>query len=222
MTIRVVVADDHPMFRYGIAMVLQQAESIEVVGEAADGHALLAAVADAAPDVVVTDLAMPGLDGTAAITRLQRSDPGVGILVLSMHDDDAHVFAALRAGALGYLLKGADAGEIVRAVQTVAAGDAVYGASIARRIMALGGSAPSSPLDGLTPRERDVLTALASGQRNAQIAASLVMAEKTVRNHVSSILLKLQVADRTAAALKAQAAGLGAERRTGDADSPTC
>jgi len=217
MTIRVVVADDHPMFRYGIATVLRQAEGIEVVEEVADGDALLAAVAAQAPDVVVTDLAMPGLDGIAAIARLQRSDPSVGILVLSMHDDDAHVFAALRAGALGYLLKGADAAEIIRAVHTVAAGDAVYGASIARRIMALGGSAPTTPLDSLTPRERDVLTALAAGQRNAQIAASLNLAEKTVRNHVSAILLKLQVADRTAAALKAQAAGLGTqEPATGD------
>jgi DNA-binding NarL/FixJ family response regulator len=216
MTIRVVVADDHPMFRFGVTTVLRQAEDIDVVGQAADGDGLLALVASEAPDVVVTDLAMPGLDGIAAITRLQRSDPGIGILVMSMHDDDAHVFAALRAGALGYLLKGADAHEIVRAVQTVAAGDAVYGASVARRILGLGGAAPASPLDGLTPRERDVLAALASGQRNAQIATSLDMAEKTVRNHVSSILLKLQVADRTAAALKAQAAGLGTEAPRGN------
>jgi DNA-binding NarL/FixJ family response regulator len=209
MTIRVVVADDHPMFRFGVTTVLQQAEDIDVVGEAADGDGLLALVASQTPDVVVTDLAMPGLDGIATINRLQRSDPGIGILVLSMHEDDAHVFAALRAGALGYLLKGADAREIVRAIQTVAAGDAVYGASIARRIIGLGGAAPASPLDSLTPRERQVLEALATGQRNAQIASSLDMAEKTVRNHVSSILLKLQVADRTAAALKAQAVGLG-------------
>jgi DNA-binding NarL/FixJ family response regulator len=152
---------------------------------------------------------MPGLDGVAAIIRLQQSDPGMGILVLSMHDDDGHVFAALRAGARGYLLKGSDAAEIVRAVQTVAAGDAVYGASVARRIMSLGGSAPASPLDGLTPREREVLTALSAGQRNSEIARNLGMAEKTVRNHVSSILLKLQVSDRTAAALKAREAGLG-------------
>jgi DNA-binding NarL/FixJ family response regulator len=209
MTIRVVVADDHPMFRFGVTTVLQQAEDLDVVGEAADGDGLLALVASQTPDVVVTDLAMPGLDGIATINRLQRSDPGIGILVLSMHEDDAHVFAALRAGALGYLLKGADAREIVRAIQTVAAGDAVYGASIARRIIGLGGAAPASPLDNLTPRERQVLEALATGQRNAQIASSLDMAEKTVRNHVSSILLKLQVADRTAAALKAQAVGLG-------------
>jgi DNA-binding NarL/FixJ family response regulator len=207
--VRVVLADDHPMYRFGVATVLRQAAGIDVVAEVADGHSLLAAVATHRPDVVITDLGMPGLDGVAAIDRLRQSDPGVGVLVLSMHDDDAHVFAALRAGALGYLLKGADAAEIVRAVQTVAGGDAVYGASIARRIMSLGGAAPASPLDDLTPREREVLTALAAGQRNSEIARELGMAEKTVRNHVSSILLKLQVADRTGAALKAREAGLG-------------
>jgi DNA-binding NarL/FixJ family response regulator len=207
--VRVVLADDHPMYRFGVATVLGQAAGIDVVAEVSDGHALLAAVGTHRPDVVITDLGMPGLDGVAAIIRLQQSDPGMGILVLSMHDDDGHVFAALRAGARGYLLKGSDAAEIVRAVQTVAAGDAVYGASVARRIMSLGGSAPASPLDDLTPREREVLTALAAGQRNSEIARNLGMAEKTVRNHVSSILLKLQVSDRTAAALKAREAGLG-------------
>lgn len=209
MTIRVVLADDHPMYRYGVATVLRQSGVVDVVAEVADGNALLAAVAQHAPDVVVTDLSMPGLGGAAAIGRLHQRDPAVRVLVLTMHDDDANVFAALRAGALGYLLKGADAAEIVRAVQTVAAGDAVYGAAVARRIVSLGGAAPSSPLDGLTAREREVLAALAAGRRNAEIASSLGMADKTVRNHVSSILLKLQVADRTAAALKGREAGLG-------------
>lgn len=213
--IRVVVADDHPMVRYGIAAVLENAPSIELVGEASDGNELLVAVNEHTPDVVLTDLSMPNLGGIAAISSLRLRHPDVGVLVLTMHEDDDTVFAALKAGARGYLIKGADGSELVRAIETVAAGDAVYGAPIANRIVGLLTSGPASAnaadsLPDLTGREREVLDLLAAGLRNHAIAARLGLSEKTVRNHVSSVLVKLQVPDRTAAALRAKDAGLGA------------
>jgi DNA-binding NarL/FixJ family response regulator len=214
MTIRVVLADDHPMYRYGLGAILEQAETIEVVANVADGAALLSAVSDLSPDIVLTDLTMPGLDGAAAITKLLHTQPELPILVLTMHEDDAHVFAALRAGARGYLVKGADGDEIVRAVRSVAAGEAVYGGTVARRIIAFySGHQVESPtaraFPDLTPRERDVLELLATGCRNHEIARRLGMSEKTARNHISQVLTKLQVPDRTAAALKAQQSGIG-------------
>ncbi len=214
MTVRVVLADDHPMYRYGLTAVLEQAEDIEVVASVGDGAALVRAVGANRPDVVVTDLTMPGLDGVAASTQLAQAHPGLGILVLTMHEDDEHVLAALRAGARGYLVKGADGAEIVRAVLAVAAGDAVYGGSIAGRIVALCTSGRQAPaarpaFPELTPRELDVLVLLSEGRRNHEIAQRLSLSDKTVRNHVSQVLMKLQVPDRTAAALKAREAGVG-------------
>jgi DNA-binding NarL/FixJ family response regulator len=213
VTIRVALADDHPMYRYGLTAVLEQAEGIEVVASVGDGSALSAAVRELSPDVVLTDLSMPGLDGVAAITQLLGLRPELPILVLTMHEDDAHVFAALRAGARGYLVKGADGSEIVRAVHSVASGEAVYGGSVARRIVAFySGRQVESPIarafPDLTPREREVLELLAGGCRNHEIARRLGMSEKTVRNHVSQVLTKLQVPDRTAAALKAHESGV--------------
>ncbi len=225
MTIRIVVADDHPMYRYGLTAILEQAEDIEVVASVGDGAALIAAVAEHGADVVVTDLAMPALDGVTATRRLLEAVPGLPILVLTMHEDrqsrhclelhedDEHVFAALRAGALGYIVKGSDGEEIVRAVRGVASGDAVYGGSVARRIVSFyAGHEVQSPTERafpeLTPREGEVLELLALGCRNHEIARRLGMSEKTVRNHVSQVLAKLQVPDRTAAALKARESGL--------------
>lgn len=213
MTIRVVLADDHPMYRYGLAAVLEQADGIDVVASVGDGSALVGAVRDLSPDVVLTDLSMPGLDGVGAITQLLGSQPELPILALTMHEDDAHVFAALRAGARGYLVKGADAAEIVRAVYSVASGEAVYGGAVARRIVAFySGGQVESPVarafPDLTPREREVLELLAAGCRNHEIARRLGMSEKTVRNHVSQVLAKLQVPDRTAAAVKAHKSGI--------------
>jgi DNA-binding NarL/FixJ family response regulator len=212
MTVRVVLADDHPMFRYGVAAVLATADGIEVVGEADNGRDLLRVVAETRPDVVLTDLAMPGLDGASATRELLARHPGLGVLVLTMHADDESVFAALRSGAAGYLLKGADGAELVRAVLAVAAGHVLYGAPVARRIMDFyTGSAQQyteSAFPQLTPRERDVLAQIARGARNAEIARRLGLTDKTVRNHVSMILLKLGVPDRTAAALRARDAGL--------------
>jgi DNA-binding NarL/FixJ family response regulator len=211
VTVRLVLADDHPMYRYGLRAVLDASPEVEVVGEAADGAELLAVVARCAPDVVLTDLSMPRLPGTAAIDELTRRRPGLGILVLTMHEDDASLFGALRAGARGYLLKGADHEEIVRAVLAVAGGDAVYGGAVARRVVdALTGSAPRRPaLPELTAREREVLELLAAGLPTGQVARRLALSDKTVRNHVSAVLTKLQVPDRAAAVARAREAGLG-------------
>ncbi len=212
--LRVLLADDHPMYRYGLAAVLDQAETVTVVDTVGDGASLLEAVHEQKPDVVITDLSMPDMDGVTATRRIVEQRPDLPVLVLTMHEDDEHVFAALRAGALGYLVKGADGDEILRAVHSVANGEAVYGGSVARRIIAFYAgrserSAAERAFPDLTPRELEVLQVLASGCRNHEIARRLGMSEKTVRNHVSQVLAKLQVPDRTAAALKAREAGIG-------------
>jgi DNA-binding NarL/FixJ family response regulator len=211
VTVRVALADDHPMYRFGLRAVLDASPEVEVVGEAADGAELLALVARCAPDVVLTDLSMPTMSGAAAIEELSRRHPGVGVLVLSMHEDDASLFGALRAGARGYLLKGADREEIVRAVLTVAGGDAVYGGAVARRVAEAltGANSRPSAFPELTTREREVLDLLAAGLRTSQVARRLSLSEKTVRNHVSAVLNKLQVPDRAAAVARARDAGLG-------------
>jgi DNA-binding NarL/FixJ family response regulator len=208
-----VLADDHPMVRYGITAVLADAPEVDVVGEASDGQSLLAAVAEHRPDVVVTDLDMPGMGGAEATARLRTEHPDLAVLVLTLHEDDESLFAALRAGARGYLLKGADRAELVRAILSVASGEAVYGAAVAARIVQFFTGAreeyAAQVFPELTERERDVLGLIASGKRNSEIAGSLGLSDKTVRNHVSNVLLKLQVPDRTAAALRARESGLG-------------
>jgi DNA-binding NarL/FixJ family response regulator len=208
---RVVLADDHPMFRYGVAAALAGVPEIDLVGEAASGAELLALVDRVQPDVVLTDLAMPGMDGATACRALLATRPDLGVLVLTMHADDESLVTAMRAGARGYVLKGADRAELVRAILAVADGQAVYAGLVAQRIADLisGGAAPgpaAEPFPDLTPREREVLSLLSDGARNSAIARQLGMSEKTVRNHVSSILMKLQVPDRTAAALAAREA----------------
>lgn len=212
--LRVVVADDHPMVRYGIAAVLADVPHVVLVGEATSGPELLAVVRRERPDVVMTDLSMPGGSGVDAIRRLAATDPDLGVLVLTMHDDDDNVVAALRAGARGYLIKGADRAELVRALESVAAGEAVYGAPVARRVVSLlaSGGSEAAAFPALTEREREVLALVATGLRNHAIAGRLGLSEKTVRNHVSNVLVKLQVPDRTAAALRARDAGLGGPR----------
>ena len=213
MPVRVVLADDHPMYRFGLRAVLEASPEVDVTGEAGNGDELLALVERHAPDVVLTDLSMPKMTGTAAIAELARRHPGIGVLVLTMHEDDASLFAALRAGARGYLLKGADREEIVRAVLSVAGGDAVYGGGVARRIVDFYTGASRDyrvqTFPELTEREREVLELLAAGLRNSEIARRLTLSEKTVRNHVSAVLVKLQVPDRAAAVARARDAGLG-------------
>lgn len=215
MTVRVVVADDHPMFRYGLRAVLDQIEDIEVVGEAADGSTLLSVVQDAHPDVVLTDLSMEGMDGVAVIRELAERRPELPVLALTMHNDDSHVRAALRSGARGYLLKGAGADAIAHAVLAAAAGQDAFDPSVTRRMVSAyaGADDPAeAAFPDLTPRERDVLGHIAEGQGNHEIARRLALSEKTVRNVTSSVLMKLGVPDRTSAAIRARDAGIGTAR----------
>jgi DNA-binding NarL/FixJ family response regulator len=211
--VRVVIADDHPMVRYGLRAVLDTHEQLSLVGEAQTGRELVGVVAATMPDVVITDLHMPDLNGAAATRVLLEQRPDLGVLILTMHDDDESVFEAMRAGARGYLLKGADRAELVSTVLALARGETVFGPSVARRIVGFflestlrysGNAFPS-----LTSREREVLDLVAAGKRNGEIARGLQLSEKTVRNHLSAIFTKLQVTDRSAAIVRAREAGLG-------------
>jgi len=209
---RVLVADDHPIFRDGLAMLLTSVDGIDVVGTAADGAEAVASALRLRPDVVVMDVQMPLLNGVEATRKLATEAPEIGILVLTMSEDDGTVFAAIRAGARGYLVKGAEQEEIVRAIATVASGGAVFGATLALRIAEFFAAGPTPPTDAfpqLTAREREVLELLAAGRSNQQIAATLYLSPKTVRNNVSNIFAKLQVADRAEAIVRAREAGLG-------------
>lgn len=213
--IRVMIADDHPVFRHGLRSLLSALPDIAVVGEAADGEDAVRLAAELDPDVVVMDLKMPGLDGVEATRRIVRRAPGAGVLVVTMFEDDDSVFAAMRAGARGYLVKGADSPDVVRAITAVARGEAIFGPSIATRVLGYL-TRPLSSQDErifpeLTAREREVLSLIAGGQGNNAIAARLALSPKTVRNNVSSIFAKLQVADRAEAIVRARRAGLGVE-----------
>ncbi|UDY22893.1 response regulator [Nocardioides sp. Kera G14] len=212
MTTRIVVVDDHPAYRRGLAQMLEEVEDIEIVGEADTGLRAVEVVAELAPDVVVMDLRMPDLDGIEATRRLQREPDAPAVIVLTMFEDDDSVFAAMRAGARGYLLKGAEQEEIVRAIRAVAAGEAIFGPEIASRVIAHFATSSgwtTAAFPQLTEREREVLDMVASGKGNATIAHELTISLKTVRNHVSNIYTKLQVSDRAAAIIKAREAGLG-------------
>jgi DNA-binding NarL/FixJ family response regulator len=209
---RVVVADDHPVFREGLAMLLGSVDGIEVVGTAANGAEAVEAAVRLRPDVVVMDVQMPQLNGVEATRRLTTEAPGVGVVVLTMSEDDGTVFAAVRAGARGYLVKGAEQEEIVRAITTVASGGVVFGATLALRIaefFAAGPPTPTTAFPQLTAREREILELLAAGRSNGQIASALFLSPKTVRNNVSNVFAKLQVADRAEAIVRAREAGLG-------------
>jgi DNA-binding NarL/FixJ family response regulator len=210
--LRIVVADDHPVYRDGLALLLGSVPGVEVVGTAADGAAAVEVVREHLPDVVVMDVQMPVLDGIEATRRIAADAPSVGVVVLTMSEDDGTVFAAVRAGARGYLLKGADQEEVVRAITTVASGGAVFGAALARRIaefFTAGPAGPETAFPQLTAREREVLDLVAAGRSNPQIAAALYLSPKTVRNVVSNVLTKLQVTDRAQAIVRAREAGLG-------------
>ncbi|WP_433787047.1 response regulator [Actinomycetospora sp. CA-101289] len=209
--VRVVLADDHPVIRDGLAALLGAVEGIEVVATAASGDQAVRAVVGGRPDVLVVDLHMPGgIDGVEATRRVRAEAPGVGVLVLTMLDDDASVRAALDAGASGYVLKGDSRQQIVRAIHAVAAGATFLGSGVAHR--ALAAPDPTAPFAALTARERQILDMLATGVATATIAARLGLAAKTVTNNLSTIFTKLGVASRTEAALLARDHGLG-ERR---------
>jgi DNA-binding NarL/FixJ family response regulator len=209
--IRVVIADDHPAFRAGLRVLLQDS-GLDVVAEAADGPAAVDVVVATRPDVALLDLQMPGLTGVEVTKRLREVAPESRVLVLTMMEAEETVLAALRAGAWGYLLKGAGQEEIERAVRSVADGQAVYGAGVAERVMAFftaRSGAAVGPFPQLSEREREVLRLAAEGRANADIARRLFLSEKTVRNHVSSIFTKLAVTDRAQAVARARDAGLG-------------
>lgn len=209
--IRVLIADDHPAFRAGLRLMLGDEPSVLVVGEAETGQGVVDLAAMERPDVVLMDIRMPGLDGIEATRRIVRERPETGVVVLTMFEDDDTVFAAMRAGARGYLLKEAEGEEIVRAIRAIAAGEAIFGPSIARKVSAFFSTptARSAAFPALTERESEVLELIAAGRGNATIAQELVLTLKTVRNHVSNIFGKLQVADRAEAIVKAREAGFG-------------
>ena len=212
--IHVVIVDDHPVYREGLSMLLSSVDGIEVVATAADGRAGLEAIAQAQPDVVVMDVQMPELDGVAATREITATHPHIGVLVLTMSNDDETVFAAMRAGARGYLLKGAAQAEIRQAIEMVASGGLVFGAAVARRVNEFFVNGPSADLPALafpqlTAREREILDLLAAGRSNGQIAQTLYLSPKTVRNNTSNIFSKLQVADRAEAIVRARDSGLG-------------
>lgn len=216
---RVVVADDHPVYRRGLARALTVG-GLELVAEAADGRAACDAVRRFRPDVAIIDLQMPGMHGLDVARTLARDCPATAVMILTMSEDEATVWAALRAGACGYLLKSADEETIVRTVQAVAHGELVVGTGVVRRVLGFFDRPAPSPTEEafpeLTPREREVLEELAAGRSNADIARRLDLSGKTVRNYVSAILLKLQVADRAGAIGRAREIGV---RQPSQADS---
>jgi DNA-binding NarL/FixJ family response regulator len=210
---RVLIVDDHPLFRDGLRALLNSLEQTMVVGEAASGEEAVALAAAAQPDIVLMDLHLPGLNGIEATRQILRASPHIGVIVVTMYEDDDSVFAAMRAGARGYVLKGADQAEIVRALQAVASGEALFGPSIARRLINFFATQQAARLPAvfpeLTDREREVLALIARGHNNTEISQQLSLSPKTVRNHVSNIFNKLQVADRAQAIVRAREAGLG-------------
>lgn len=208
--IRLLLVDDHPLFTEGLRELLAFHDDLDVVGVTDSADNALTQIGPLAPDVVLMDLQMPGLDGVAATRRITARHPATAVLALTMYDDDASVLAVLRAGARGYVLKGAHQAELVAAIRAVARGEAVFGAQVADRVLAHFTTPPAQrpALPELTGRERQILTMLASGQTTSDIATHLELAPKTVRNHLSNIFAKLRVADRTQAVLRARDAGL--------------
>ena len=214
--IRILIVDDHAGFRSGLAALVGTQPGLAVAGEATTGEEAVIRALELQPDVVLMDLNMPDLDGIAATRRIIDSSPHIAVLVLTMADNDAAVFDALRAGARGYLLKGADRAELARAIRAVASGEAIFGPDTARRLVAFFASPQALPgpvFPELTDREREILELVARGMSNQQIVDRLVISPKTVRNHVSNIFSKLQVRDRAEAVVRAREAGLGGERR---------
>ena len=212
-TIRVLVADDHVVVREGLRAVLGSEPDMEVVGEAATGKEVVERATELRPDVILMDIQMPGINGIEATRRILDVNPKIGVVVLTMFEDDDSVFSAMRAGARGYVLKGAHPSEILKVLRAVAGGEAYFGPEIARRLMSFfSAPKPASPEEAfpeLTAREREILDFIAQGHTNAKIAQRLYLSPKTVGNHISHIFTKLQVADRAQAIIRAREAGLG-------------
>ncbi len=215
-SIGVLVVDDHAVVREGLRTFLELQEGIEVIGEAGDGAEALRAAERLRPDVILMDLVMPKLDGVGAMRELRRRLPESRVIVLTSFADDERLLPAIQAGAAGYLLKDAEPQELARAVRAAHAGEALLDPAVAARLVdALAQSAAEEPVERLTPREREVLALIGRGLPNKLIARELELSEKTVKNHVSQVLAKLGVSDRTQAALYAARAGLGDERDPG-------
>lgn len=210
--VRVLIADDHPLFRKGLRSLLDSMPQMTVIGEATSGREAVEQTLALQPDVILLDLQMPAGGGLGAIRELAQRATSSRILVVTLFDDDESVFTALKAGARGYVLKDADEAEMIRAIQAVAEGEAIFSPAIAARMMHYFAAPPTARAGAsfpeLTEREREVLTLIARGYANAQIAEELTISLKTVRNHASSIFNKLQVADRAQAAIRAREAGL--------------
>jgi DNA-binding NarL/FixJ family response regulator len=210
---RVLVADDHPFFRGGLRTLLDSVPDLELAGEAATGEEAVALAAELQPDVVLMDVQMPGMGGLEATRKIAQDSPHVRVLVVTMFEDDATVFRAMRAGARGYLLKGANYAEMLRAIRAVGNGEAIFSPGVAARLVdyfaEIRPAASPEVFPELSDREREILDLIARGLKNPQIAQMLYLSPKTVRNHVSNILHKLQVADRTQAIIRAREAGLG-------------
>jgi len=219
--IRTLIADDHTLFREGLRALLSAAPDVDVVGEAATGDEAIAQAAALLPDVILMDVQMPGVNGIEATRRILHASPHIGVIVVTMLEDDDSVFAAMRAGARGYILKGADKVEVLKTIRSVASGEAIFGPAIARRLTHFFTAletpqrlaAPPLSFPELTDREREILDLIAKGLNNAAIAERLVLSPKTVSNHISNIFSKLQVADRAQAIIRAREAGLGKEPR---------
>jgi DNA-binding NarL/FixJ family response regulator len=213
--VRVLIADDHPLFRNGMRALLDADAETECVGEVSSGEEAVAAAIALVPDVILMDLKLPGISGVDATRRILERAPDAHVLVVTMFEDDHSVFAAMRAGARGYVLKGSAPDEMLRAIKAAASGDAIFSPTIASRLIeffaTLQPSAFPNGLPGLTQREREILELIAQGRSNPQIARSLHLSSKTVANHVSNIFGKLHVTDRAQAMLRARKAGLGEE-----------
>lgn len=210
--VRVLIADDHTLFRDGLRALIAS-DGIEVIGEAATGAEAVALAEQLQPDVILMDIQMQDLNGIEATRRITRASPHIGVIMVTMFEDNDSVFAAMRAGARGYILKGADRTEVIRSIEAAARGEALFGPEIAGRLMSFF-SAPRPDVAAdlfpeLTPRELEILDLIAQGDNNATIARKLAISNKTVRNHVSNIFSKLQVADRADAIIRARNAGLG-------------
>ena len=211
--IRVLIADDHPVFRDGLRGLVDRSPDLDLVGEATTGVEAVALAAEGRPQIVLMDLRMPEMSGIEATRLILEADPSVGVLVLTMSEDDESLFAAMRAGARGYIPKDADSEELLRAIRAAAVGEAIFGASIARRLMTFfaSGGRSASPFPELTEREHEILVLIAQGRSNSDIAHRLGITGKTVRNHVANVFAKLRVADRSQAIVRAREAGLGGE-----------
>jgi DNA-binding NarL/FixJ family response regulator len=207
--ITVLISDDHAMVREGLRALLSSMDGYELAGTASTGADAIRETVLLKPDLLVLDIGFPDLSGIEVVRRLAKAAPSVKILMLTMYDDDESILGAVRAGALGYVLKGADADDLLRAIAAVAAGEAIFGPGLARRALQVLSAPPEPAFAQLTPREREVLELIASGLSNQAIAAKLGLSTNTISNHISSIFGKLQVGSRAEAIVRARSAGLG-------------